>query len=418
LQAEANGTCVPELVRNHIRTFATIWHRLIAAIRIYKVNIYSKKLYWKVVLLAIAVVIGISSLWYTSTLVDKLQHEERKKVELWAEATRVLAHKQSGGDLTFVLKVIIDNETVPVILADAQGNVLSFVNLDSSKAEQPRWLSEQLEIMKEENEAIEVTIGDDYFQYIYFKSSTLLTQLKYFPYIQLGVISLFILVAYFAFSSSRKAEQNQVWMGLAKETAHQLGTPLSSIMAWLEVLRTKSVDENTLDEFEKDVKRLETITERFSKIGSTPNLVPMSVNAILEEAVAYISNRVSKKVEFSMDFEETQDVLAPLNKSLFEWVIENVCKNAVDAMNGVGKISIKVSDRTQFVYIDITDTGKGLAKAAFKRIFEPGFTTKRRGWGLGLSLCKRIIENYHGGKIFVKRSEVSKGTTFRVVLRK
>jgi len=382
------------------------------------VNIYSKKQYWKIVLLAIAVVIGLSSLWYTSTLVDKLQHEERKKVELWAEATRVLANKQSGGDLTFVLKVIIDNETVPVILADKEGNVLSFVNLDSARAEQPGWLAEQLEIMKEENEAIEVAIGDDYFQYIYFKSSTLLTQLKYFPYIQLGVISLFILVSYFAFSSSRKAEQNQVWMGLAKETAHQLGTPLSSIMAWLEVLRTKSVDEGTLEEFEKDVKRLETITERFSKIGSTPNLVPLSLNTILEEAVTYISNRVSKKVEFSMDFEETKDVLAPLNKSLFEWVIENLCKNAVDAMNGVGKIRIQVSDRTQFVYIDITDTGKGLAKSAFKRIFEPGFTTKRRGWGLGLSLCKRIIENYHGGKIFVKSSEINRGTTFRVVLRK
>ena len=339
-------------------------------------------------------------------------------MELWAEATRVLANKQSGGDLTFVLKVIIDNETVPVILADKEGNVLSFVNLDSARAEQPGWLAEQLEIMKEENEAIEVAIGDDYFQYIYFKSSTLLTQLKYFPYIQLGVISLFILVSYFAFSSSRKAEQNQVWMGLAKETAHQLGTPLSSIMAWLEVLRTKSVDEGTLEEFEKDVKRLETITERFSKIGSTPNLVPLSLNTILEEAVTYISNRVSKKVEFSMDFEETKDVLAPLNKSLFEWVIENLCKNAVDAMNGVGKIRIQVSDRTQFVYIDITDTGKGLAKSAFKRIFEPGFTTKRRGWGLGLSLCKRIIENYHGGKIFVKSSEINRGTTFRVVLRK
>jgi len=369
-------------------------------------------------LLIIAVVIGLSSLWYTSKLVEKLQHEERKKVELWAEATRLLANKQSDGDLTFVLKVIIDNETVPVILADKEGNVLSFVNLDSASAEQPGWLGEQLEIMKQENEAIEVAIGDDYFQYIHFKSSTLLTQLKYFPYIQLGVITLFILVSYLAFSSSRKAEQNQVWMGLAKETAHQLGTPLSSIMAWLEVLRTKSVDEGTLAEFEKDVKRLETITERFSKIGSTPDVVPLNLNTILDEAVTYISTRVSKKVEFIMDLEETKDVLAPLNKSLFEWVIENLCKNAVDAMNGVGRITIEVSDRTQFVYIDITDTGKGLAKSVFKTIFEPGFTTKRRGWGLGLSLCKRIIENYHGGKIFVKSSEINKGTTFRVVLNK
>ena len=382
-------------------------------------NIYSKKQYWKIILLAIAVVIGLSSLWYTNTLVTKLQWEERKKVELWAEATKQLANAQGSADLSFVLKVIIDNETVPVILADKEGNVLSFVNLDSAAAaEEPGYLEEQLEIMRAENAAIEVAIGDDYFQYIYFKSSTLLIQLKYFPYIQLAVISLFILVSYFAFSTSRKAEQNQVWMGLAKETAHQLGTPLSSIMAWLEVLRTKSVDEGTLEEFEKDVKRLETITERFSKIGSMPNLEPANLNSILEEAVSYISNRVSKKVRFSMDFEETRDLLAPLNKSLFEWVIENLCKNAVDAMNGAGDITIDVSDRTQFVYIDISDTGKGMAKSVFKQVFEPGFTTKRRGWGLGLSLCKRIIENYHGGKIFVKNSEIGKGTTFRVVLRK
>ena len=381
-------------------------------------NIYSKKQYWKGVLLAIAVVIGLSSLYYTNTLVKKLQWEERKKVELWAEATRQLANAEGGGDLSFVLKVIIDNETVPVILADMDGNVLSYVNLDSASATEPGYLEEQLEIMRTENEAIEVAIGDDYFQYIHYKSSTLLNQLKYFPYIQLGVISLFILVSYFAFSTSRKAEQNQVWMGLAKETAHQLGTPTSAIMAWLEVLRTKKVDEATLQEFEKDVKRLETITERFSKIGSVPKLEPANLNKILEEAVDYISNRVSKKVEFTTDFKEAEDILVPLNKSLFEWVIENLCKNAVDAMNGVGKITIQVSDQTQFVYIDISDTGKGLAKSVFKTIFEPGFTTKRRGWGLGLSLCKRIIENYHGGKIFVKSSEIDKGTTFRVVLKK
>lgn len=383
-----------------------------------KVNIYSKKQYWKRILLAIAVVIGLSSLWYTNTLVEKLQHEERKKAELLAEATRLLANDQSRGDLSFVLKIVIDNETVPVILAEKDGNIISHKNLDSALVSEPGYLEEQLEIMRGENEAIEVKIGDDSSQFIHYRNSTLLTQLMYFPYIQLGVITLFLLVSYLAFSSSRKAEQNQVWMGLAKETAHQLGTPLSSIMAWLEVLRTKSVDEGTLAEFEKDVKRLETITERFSKIGSTPDVVPSSLNTILDEAVTYISNRVSKKVEFSMDLEETKDVLAPLNKSLFEWVIENICKNAVDAMNGAGRITIKVSDQTQFVYIDITDTGKGMARSVFKTIFEPGFTTKRRGWGLGLSLCKRIIENYHGGKIFVKSSEINKGTTFRVVLNK
>ncbi|HIO73620.1 MAG TPA: hypothetical protein EYN38_11005, partial [Flavobacteriales bacterium] len=226
-------------------------------------NIYSAKQTWKYSLLIVAVVIGITSLWYTNQLTEKLSHEERKKVELWAEATRQLANAESSTDLSFILKVIIDNETVPVILADADDNVISQVNLDSSKVGEEGYLEEQLAIMKSEHEPIEVAIGEDYFQYIHYKNSYLLTQLKYFPYVQLGVISLFIVISYLAFSWSRKAEQNQVWMGLAKETAHQLGTPLSSIMAWLEVLRSKSVDEDTLKEFEKDVKRLETITDRF-----------------------------------------------------------------------------------------------------------------------------------------------------------
>jgi len=366
----------------------------------------------------VAVVIGITSLWYTNQLTEKLSHEERKKVELWAEATRQLANAESSTDLSFILKVIIDNETVPVILADADDNVISQVNLDSSKVGEEGYLEEQLAIMKSEHEPIEVAIGEDYFQYIHYKNSYLLTQLKYFPYVQLGVISLFIVISYLAFSWSRKAEQNQVWMGLAKETAHQLGTPLSSIMAWLEVLRSKSVDEDTLKEFEKDVKRLETITDRFSKIGSIPKLEAQNLQEILSEAIHYMQSRVSKKVDFSNNLDDFPNLNIPLNISLFEWVVENILKNAVDAMNGAGTIAIKVSDQTQFVYIDIIDSGKGMAKSMYKQIFQPGFTTKKRGWGLGLSLCKRIIENYHGGKIFVKGSEVGKGTTFRIVLKK
>ena len=366
----------------------------------------------------VAIVIGLSSLLYTNKLVSNLSVEERKKVQLWAEATKQLANAQGTADLSFVLKVIIDNKTVPVILADSNDKVLSFVNLDSAKAENPEYLIQELEAMKMEHDPIKVTIGDNYYQNIYYKDSTLLTQLKYFPWVQLGVISLFILVSYFAFSSSRKAEQNQVWMGLAKETAHQLGTPLSSIMAWLEVLKTKSVDEQTLEEFAKDVQRLEIITERFSKIGSIPVLQRASLNVILEEAVNYIRSRVSKRVEFCFIYSNLGEVQVPLNKSLFEWVIENLCKNAVDAMNGSGKITVAVTDQTQFVYIDITDTGKGLSKSMYKAIFRPGFTTKKRGWGLGLSLCKRIIENYHGGKVFVKSSELGRGTTFRMVLNK
>jgi signal transduction histidine kinase len=381
-------------------------------------NVYTQKQYWKLILLLFAIIIGIASLWYTNRLVERLAVEERKKVELWAEATKQLANAENGTELSFVLKVIVDNKTVPVILSDKDDNVISFVNLDSAKAKNQSYLAEQLSLMKSENERIEVSVNDDYKQYIYFRNSTLLLQLKYFPYIQLAVISLFILVSYFAFSSSRKAEQNQVWMGLAKETAHQLGTPLSSLLAWTEVLKTTSVDKELLLEFGKDVNRLEIITERFSKIGSTPNLVSQNLSQIVEESIGYIQSRVSSKVSFGRDFKEVSDLAIPLNKPLFEWVVENLCKNAVDAMSGIGEIEVVISDQTQFVYVDITDTGKGVAKNKYKTIFEPGFTTKKRGWGLGLSLCKRIIENYHNGKVFVKSSALGVGTTFRIVLNK
>ena len=381
-------------------------------------NVYAKKQYWKLVLLLIAICIGIASLWYTNQLVEKLAVEERKKVELWAEATKQLASSENGTDLSFVLKVIVDNKTVPVILADHEDNILSFVNLDSSKAEDSVYLQKQLSLMKEENERIVVVVNDEFEQFIYYRNSTLLIQLKYFPYIQLAVISLFILVSYFAFSTSRKAEQNQVWMGLAKETAHQLGTPLSSLLAWTEVLKTQSIDDALLSEFGKDVNRLEVITDRFSKIGSTPNLSSQSLSKIVEESMGYIKSRVSSKVEFVSDFTSVESLEIPINKPLFEWVVENLCKNAVDAMSGQGKIEVRISDQTQFAYVDIIDSGKGIAKNMFKRVFEPGFTTKKRGWGLGLSLCKRIVENYHNGKIFVKSSTLGGGTTFRIVLNK
>ncbi|MFH1320227.1 MAG: HAMP domain-containing sensor histidine kinase [Bacteroidota bacterium] len=395
-------------------------------------NLYSKKQRWKLLLIIAAVIIGVSSLWYTNQLVKKLSVEERKKVELWAEATRQLANSEQSTDLTFILKVIIDNKTVPVILADKNDNIISFVNIDSTKAFvypdstnqlDTNYLKHQLDIMRSQHEPIEVTIYEDYKQYIYHKNSTLLTQLKYFPYIQLGVISLFILVAYFAFSYSRKAEQNQVWVGMSKETAHQLGTPLSSILAWVEMLKSKGIEETTTNEIEKDIKRLEIITERFSKIGSVPKLKNENLIKVLNESVNYIKSRVSEKVIFTIrlsgkEVSPSDEILAPLNNPLFQWVIENLCKNAVDAVTGAGSIDIDVSDQTQFVYIDINDTGKGLPKSKHKIIFQPGYTTKQRSWGLGLSLSKRIIENYHNGKIFVKRSEPGKGTTFRIVLKK
>jgi signal transduction histidine kinase len=272
--------------------------------------------------------------------------------------------------------------------------------------------------MAERNPPLIIDLGNGEKNFIFYEESYLLTQLKYYPYFQFGVIGLFLMIAYTLFSTARKAEQNQVWVGMSKETAHQLGTPLSSLMAWIEILKTKSVDETILKEIQRDIDRLDTITDRFSKIGSKPVLVKENITEILIHAADYIKQRTSRNVTFEITSSSKTQIKANVSVPLFEWVIENLCKNAVDAMNGVGKITIEVTDAIQFVYVDITDTGKGIPKSKTKTVFEPGYTTKQRGWGLGLSLCKRIIENYHGGKIFVKWTEPDKGTTFRIVLEK
>jgi nitrogen-specific signal transduction histidine kinase len=381
-------------------------------------NIYSKKPTWKLLLFITAVIIGIASLWYTNVLVRKLSAEERKKVELWAEGMRQVVTENSNQDLNFVFSVIQNNETVPVILTDENDSVLNFRNLDSAKSKDIHYLKKELETMKQQHERIEIVISGNQKQFIYYKDSTILTKLAYYPFIQLAVIFLFILVSYFAFSVSRKAEQNQVWLGMSKETAHQLGTPISSLMAWTELLKLQDIDQAMVTELEKDVNRLQTITDRFSKVGSAPILVPTSITSIIIRATNYIKSRTSSKVQFNLHFQATEEIIVPLNEALFEWVIENLCKNAIDAMDGAGTIDIFVTDNVQVLYIDIKDTGKGIPKSKFKTIFQPGFTTKHRGWGLGLSLSKRIIETYHSGKIFVKSSEINSGTTFRIALKK
>jgi signal transduction histidine kinase len=384
-------------------------------------NIYSQKQRWKLLLLVAAIAIGALSLWYTQQLVSKLQIEEKKKMELWAEATQRLATmdiNEGTYDLGFISNVISSNTTIPVILADDKGNVNSFLNLDSAKAlTQPNYLKEQIAEMKQQHEPIEIVINASLKNFLYYKDSILLSKLRYYPFFQLGVISLFLLVSYLAFSNSRKAEQNQVWVGMAKETAHQLGTPLSSLMAWLELMKLKGGNEEYTAEIEKDIHRLQTITERFSKIGSAPSLNKEKIFTVLEDVVNYHRKRTSEKVVFQLTAADA-DAAAPINVPLFEWVIENLVKNAIDAMDGDGSINVHITDQQQFVYIDITDSGKGIAKNAFKTIFKPGFTTKKRGWGLGLSLSKRIVEDYHGGELFVKHSELKKGTTFRIVLNK
>lgn len=498
-------------------------------------NIYSKKQRWKWVLSVVAILIIITSLWYTQSLVKriaeeerakaklwakavqkkakllkftnelftKIKLEERKKVELYAEATRQLIMSDVIND--FALKVIQENTSVPVILMNEAGE-LSGRNLDSLKEKDTTYLREQFNIMKEsyapvtikyykenknyfyykdskvfsdiklvfdsltksfleevalnsadipviytdssktqviaisekidsmkintpeklaatlanlseQNTPIEIDFGDKDTKYIFYAESELLTKLKYYPYVQFGVIGLFLLIAYILFSTARKAEQDQVWVGMSKETAHQLGTPLSSLMGWNEHLRSLGVDDNVVNEMNRDIKRLNTITERFSKIGSQPTLQDEEICAVIQNATDYLKQRTSKNVKYELDIPQ-KEIHVQISVPLFEWVIENLCKNAVDAMDGKGQITVRVKEIPEGIAIDISDTGKGIPKSKFKTVFEPGFTTKQRGWGLGLSLCKRIIENYHGGKIFVLDSETNKGTTFRILLNR
>lgn len=498
-------------------------------------NIYSKKQQWKWILFIVAIGIVFTSLWYTNNLVNRIANDEQKKVTLWAEAVQkkaklvkftndlfqklkteerkkaelyALATKQLNSDLTdisFVLKVLQDNTTVPVILTDDKNNVtasrnldsviandkislqkelvnmkslyepveievyrghknylyykdsrlfndikivfdsliksfisevainsaavpviytdssktniIAYGNIDSTKINTPEKSVAIIKLMELQNTPILVDLGEGSKNYIFYEQSPLLIQLKYYPYIQFGVIGVFLLIAYILFSTARKAEQDQVWVGMSKETAHQLGTPLSSLMAWIDYLRSSDMDESIVDEMNRDVIRLNMITERFSKIGSQPTLQDEDVCLVVRNAIDYLKTRTSKNVNYKLHLPDTE-IHAQLSVPLFEWVIENICKNAVDAMDGKGELTISVIDIPEGVSIDIKDSGKGIHKSKFKSVFKPGFTTKKRGWGLGLSLCKRIIENYHDGKIFVLQSEENKGTTFRILLNR
>lgn len=501
-------------------------------------NIYSQKQKWKWLLFIVAILIVFTSLWYTNNLVrrianderakvklwaqavekkanlirftndlfGKIKLEERKKAELYAEATKQLAGMNYNSDITFVLKVLQDNTTVPVILTDENGIIVASRNLDTLKEKDTTYLRQELNIMKEsyapvvintykthknflyykdskvfsdiklvfdkltkafleevalntadvpviytdssktivlqkndkidslkisspeqlketlnqlsqQNPPIPIDLGEGYTNYIFYAESELLTKLKYYPYVQFGVIGLFLLIAYILFSTARKAEQDQVWVGMSKETAHQLGTPLSSLIGWNEHLRSIGVDESIVNEMNRDIMRLNTITDRFSKIGSQPTLQDENICSVVQHATDYLKQRTSKNVKYEVIVPQ-KDVHVQLSVPLFEWVIENLCKNAVDAMDGKGQITVLVEEIPEGIAIDISDTGKGIPKSKFKTVFEPGYTTKQRGWGLGLSLCKRIVENYHKGKIFVLRSEPNNGTTFRILLNR
>lgn len=347
---------------------------------------------------------------YTPTAFNYMFYGEST---VFAELREVL-HDQIE---SFNKDITSNSASAPVIYATETDSILDYGNLDSVSMSYSTFVNDKIAEMKEANEPLEIRLNEYDTNYIYYADSPLLIKLKYYPFIQLSVIGLFLIFAYYLFSTARKSEQNQVWVGMAKETAHQLGTPLSSLLAWVEVLRAKGVDDSTIKELSQDIGRLETVTERFSKIGAKPNLEQHDVNMVISTTISYLKTRLSKNVKFTQSG-ATGEVLASMNIPLLEWVLENIIKNGVDAIGGDGNIEIDIIDQSQFVYIDISDNGKGIPKGQRKTVFEPGFTTKQRGWGLGLSLTKRIIENYHSGKVFVKSSEIGVGTTFRIVLNK
>lgn len=377
----------------------------------------------KILLVVMAVIIAVASLLVSNFLTRDLYEEEHKKMEIWAEAMRTLSTDDDNAGMNLVLKVIEDNTTIPIVVLDKQGTVQTSRNIEikadneqdsinalASKGKQLRESGQYIRIQLSETE------NSDYIDVCY-DDSLMLKRLATYPYVQLGVVLIFVVVAIFALLTSKRAEQNKVWVGLSKETAHQLGTPISSLMAWTEILKENYPDDDLIPEMDKDVKRLQLIADRFSKIGSLPEPVPSSLIEVMNHVIDYMDRRTSNKVKMKKVF-PPEDIIAKINPSLFEWVIENLCKNAVDAMEGAGEITLFMNDEHGRIAIEVSDTGKGIRKKDIANVFRPGFTTKQRGWGLGLSLAKRIVEEYHHGKIFVKSSEVGHGTTFRIELKK
>ena len=372
----------------------------------------------KYLLVAVAAIIAAASLYVSHSLTSDLKKEELNKMQLFAEAMRSLNSADENTDLNLVLAVIGGNDIIPVVVLDSKGSINNCRNIDIPEGKDSLTIfMKKVAQMRANNHIIRIDMGEGDFLEVCYDDSLLLTRLSYYPYIQLLVVLLFFVVCMVAIISSKRAEQNKVWVGLSKETAHQLGTPISSLMAWCEILREKYPDDTLLPEMDKDVSRLQTVAERFSKIGSMPEPTSDDLLRVIDGVVDYFRRRSSNKVRFVCEYPK-RPLLVRMNVPLIEWVFENLCKNAIDAMNGEGTIGFVVTHDRDNAYVEVTDTGKGIVKSQFKAIFEPGFTTKKRGWGLGLSLAKRIMEQYHRGKIFVKSSEPGKGTTFRIEIRK
>ena len=406
-------------------------------------NIYDTRRIWKWAFLLVSLILVLFFLYVSNRLVDDLSKQERARMEIWAQATKQLASaplffgetdsldiqtpQMPSSDNDFVLGIIEDNRNIPVLLVDANDNILDYRNFrlpepveglamfDQLSQTNKDFLTKKLSVLKGSKNHIVINIDERTTQHLYYEDSTLLKRISYYPNIQLAVMVIFVLIVYFAVVTTKKAEQNKVWVGLSKETAHQLGTPISSLMAWVQMLEATGIDGEIVSDMDKDVKRLGKIADRFSKIGSKPEPELAFICESVVKSLDYMRVRISKNVELTINTPD-EDKGVNLCLSLFEWVMENLAKNAVDAMQGKGKLTVNVTYDHQCACIDVTDTGKGISRKNFKTVFNPGFTTKKRGWGLGLTLAKRIVEDYHGGKIYVKSSEVGVGTTFRIEL--
>lgn len=377
----------------------------------------------KIFLVVAAILIAVASLLVSRSLTHDLAEQEKSKMQVWAEAMKSLSAADENTDLSLVLKVLDENHTIPVVVLNNEGVVTEYRNIEikaRNTKDSIAFITSYGQQLKASGQVIRISLSKNHHDYIdvCYDDSLMLKRIAVYPYVQLGVVLLFVIVAIFALLTSKRAEQNKVWVGLSKETAHQLGTPISSLMAWSTILKETYPDDELLPEMDKDVKRLQLIADRFSKIGSIPEPVPSCLNDVLIHVVDYMDRRTSKKIEMKTEL-PNEDVIINMNASLFEWVIENLCKNAVDAMGGkLGSITLRLEETDKRAIVEVSDTGKGIKKKDISNVFRPGFTTKKRGWGLGLSLAKRIVEEYHHGKIYVKNSEIGKGTTFRIELRK
>lgn len=370
----------------------------------------------RIIFTIVAIIIVVISIYFTNKLVKEMEQEEQQRIELWAEATQLVASNSFSSDFSFALKVLENNNSIPVMIVDENEEVITHRNIKLPVKNVDEFLKNKLAEMKDCHDPIRLDLDENTFQNLYYDDSLLLKRLSYYPIIQAGLIIAFFCLLFFFFSSAKRSEQNRVWVGLSKETAHQLGTPISSLMAWMEIIKSGDMPNEMIPEMEKDVKQLQIVAERFSKIGSMPELQLTSIKEVVDGTLTYMQNRCSRKIKISAQYDD-EDLYSNINKPLFAWVLENLCKNSIDAIAGDGYISAHIFSENGKIIIDVEDNGKGIPKSKFKTIFNPGFTTKKRGWGLGLSLVKRIVEEYHHGKIFVKKSEIGKGTTIRIQIK-